>query len=62
MPVRSPGTVVSCEKEEAKPFCDQCGEQKARFQYQFLLSENSCLSKCICFFHEIHMRKKIAYA
>lgn len=63
VPLRSPGTVVSYEKEEAKAFCDQCGEQKASFQYQFLLSENSCLSKvCLFFFHEIHMRKKLAHA
>lgn len=46
----SPSTVVSCEKEEAKPFCCQCGEQKANFQYQFLLRENSCLSKVCLFF------------
>lgn len=43
--MRRSGTVVSCEKEEAEPFCGQCGEQKASFQYQFLLRENSCLSK-----------------
>lgn len=50
VPLQSPGTVVSYEKEEAKAFCDECGEQKASFQYQFLLTENSCLSKVFLFF------------